>query len=238
MQMACTTLSIKEVTRKTKMTTFLIILFGIWTYPIISFIVLWLTKNQLVLRKKLLITSSILTVLAFLGFLSNISTTLSNLDWLLVSTIYLTISLALAWTQFQKNKILRVLGIIAMLLVFGVGYLSGTIGAVGVGFIVGEYDTEYEKWLGDGIIYKESILGNAVSDHRGKKVEIYKTISWLPLIEWRTQVSEYNEYITIMTTPLTVGYKPEKNKIYLSASMWWEHDKKYINWTDTLIIKK
>lgn len=220
------------------MTIFLIILIGLWTYPIIRFIVMWLTKNRLELRKQLFIASGILTALAFFGLATNISTTLSELDWLVVSTIYLTISLALAWTQFQKNKILKVFGIIAMIFVFGVGYLSGTIGALGVGFVVGEYDTEYEKWLGDGIIYKESTLGNAVSDHRGKKVEIYKTISWFPLVEWRTEVKEYKEYITIMTTPLTINYKPEDNKIYLSASMWWEHDKKYINWADTLTIKK
>jgi len=220
------------------MTTFLIILIGLWTYPIISFIVLWLTKNRLELRRQLIIASSILTALAFFGLATNISTTLSELDWLIVSTIYLTISLTLAWTQFQKNKILKVFGIIAMVLVFGVGYLSGTIGALGVGFVVGEYNTEYEEWLGGGIIYKESTLGNAVSDHRGKKVEIYKTISWLPLIEWRREVKEYKEYITIMTTPLTIDYKPENNKIYLSASMWWEHDKKNIIWADTLIINK
>lgn len=220
------------------MTTFLIILIGLWTYPIVSLIVLWLTKNRLLLRKQLIVASSILTVLTLLGLATNISTTLSEFDWLMVSTIYLTISLALTWTLFQKNKILKVVGIIAIVLVFGVGYLSGTIGALGVGFVVGEYDTEYEKWLGDGIIYKESILGNAVSDHRGKKVEIYKTISWLPIIEWGTYVKEYKEYSTITTTPLTINYKPEDNKIYLSASMRWEKDKKYINWADTLTIKK
>jgi hypothetical protein len=220
------------------MTKFLIILIGLWTYPIISFIVLWLIKNRLELRRQLIIASAILTALAFFGLATNISTTLSELDWLVVSTIYLTISLALAWTQFQKNKILKVLGIIVMVLVFGVGYLSGTIGVLGVSFVVGEYDTEYEEWLADGIIYKESILGNAISDHRGKKIEIYKTISWLPLIEWRTEVKEYKEYITIITTPLTIDYKPEDNKIYLSASIWWEHDKKQINWTDTLTTNK
>jgi hypothetical protein len=220
------------------MTAFLIILFGLWTYPIISFIVFRLTKNRLKLRRQLIVTSSVLTVLAFLGLLTNISTTISELDWLIVSTIYLTISLLLAWTQFQKNRILKVFGIIATVLIFSIGYFSGTLGALGVGFIVGEYDTEYEKWLIDGIIYKESTLGNAVSDHRGKKVEIYRTISWLPLIEWRTDIRKYNQYITIMTTPLTIDYKPKDNIILLSASMWWEHDKKNINWADTITIKK
>lgn len=219
------------------MTTYLIILIGLWTYPIISFIILWLTKNRLVLRRQLIIASVFLTVLAFFGLATNISTTLSELDWLVVSTIYLSISLALAWTQSQKNKILKVFGFIAMVLVFSVGYLLGTIGALGVGFAVGEYDTEYEEWLGDGIIYKESTSGNAISDHRGKKVEIYRTISWLPLIEWRTDVKEYEEYIAIETTPLTVDYKPEYNKIYLSASMWQEQDNKYLTWSDTLTIE-
>jgi len=78
------------------MTTFLIILIALWTYPSISFIVLRLTKNRLELRRQLIIASGILTVLAFFGLATNISTTLSELDWLVVSTIYLTISFALA----------------------------------------------------------------------------------------------------------------------------------------------
>jgi hypothetical protein len=55
-----------------------------------------LTKNRLELRRQLIIASGILTVLAFFGLATNISTTLSELDWLVVSTIYLTISFALA----------------------------------------------------------------------------------------------------------------------------------------------
>ena len=101
------------------MIEWLIVLIGLWTYPIISFVVIRLTKNRLKLRKQIIIVSSILTVLAFLGLLTNISTTLSALDWVIVSTIYLTISLVLVWTQFQKNKILKVIGIIAMIFVFG-----------------------------------------------------------------------------------------------------------------------
>lgn len=220
------------------MTSFLIILIGLWAYPVLSFIVLWLTRNRLKLRRQLIIATCILNALAFFGLATNISTTLTELDWLLVSTIYLTISLALAWTQFQKNKIVEIFGIIGMFLTFGFGYFSGTVGALGVGFIVGKYDYEYEKHLGNGIIYKESSLGNAVSDHRGKKVEIYKTIPLLPLIEWRAEVKTYYDYITIITTPLSIDYKPDENKIYLSASMWQEKNKKFIHWADTLTIKK
>lgn len=217
---------------------FLIILLGLWAYPIISLLLFRFTKNRLGLRKQVFFVSSILTLLALFGLLTNISTTLSELDWLIFSAIYFTISLVLIWTQFQKNKLLKVFGLVAMFIVFGFGYLSGTIGILGVGFVIGEYDTEYEDWLGTGIIYKESLLGNAISDHRGKKVELYRTIPWFPILEWRIQEKVYNEYVAMVSTPLTVDYKPKEKKIYLSASMWSEHNKRYMNWADTLTIKK
>jgi hypothetical protein len=191
-----------------------------------------------------------LTALAFFGLLTDISTTLSELDWIIVSTIYLTISLVLVWTQFQKNKILKIIGIIAIIIVFGIGYLFGTIGVIGVGFIVGECTVDYEKRLENGIIYKESRLGNAISNHRGKKVEIYKTIPWFPIIEWKILSKEYYCYFSfptnnnyevidfdVVTAIPTIEYKSTENRIYLSVSKWSEREKKQINWADTLTIK-
>lgn len=122
-----------------------------------------------------------------------------------------------------------------MAFTFGLGYISGTVGALGVGFVVAEYDTDTEKWLGDGLIYKETSLGNAISDYRGKRVEIYKTISWFPILEWRTQKKEYFNLITY-GNKLTVEYKPTENKIFLSTSMLWGKDKHTENWADTLIL--
>jgi hypothetical protein len=217
---------------------FLIILLGLWAYPIISLLLIQFTKKRLSLRKPVFVVSSVLTLLALFGLLTNISTTLSELDWVIFSTIYFTISLVLVWTQFQKNKLLKVLGFIAMFIVFAFGYLSGTIGALGVGFVVGEYDTEYEKWLGNGIIYKESLLGNAISDHRGKKVELYKTITWLPFIEWKIQEKTYTEYVRCMSTPSTINFNSKDNKVYIYGSMWSEQDEKHIYWNDTLTVGK
>ena len=130
------------------------------------------------------------------------------------------------------------MGFIAIFIVFGFGYLSGTIGALGVGFVIGEYDTEYEDWVGGGIIYKESLVGNAVADHRGKKVELYKTIPWLPILEWKIQEKTYTEYVRCVSTPSIINYKPKDNKIYLSGSMWSEQDQKNIYWNDTLIVEQ
>jgi hypothetical protein len=121
-----------------------------------------------------------------------------------------------------------------MLIVFGLGYFSATAGILGVGLLTTQYETDREVWLGDGLIYKENGLGNAITpDTRGKKVEIYKTFKWLPIIEWRISEKSYYNVITYLN-PLTVDYKPSKHKIYLSAAMQWGKDKKIINWSDTL----
>jgi hypothetical protein len=44
-------------------------------------------------------------------------------------------------------------------------------------------------------------------------------------------------FLIMLIGLLAVEYKPEKKEIYLSASMWWEHDMKYINWSETLTIE-
>ena len=216
------------------MTTWLITLIALWTYPIIGFILVRLTKKKPMLRKNLLWFCAVTVFVSAFGLLTNISTTLIEIDWLILSSVYLTIC-TLLWLGFElKNKIMKIISVLAMTCVFGIGYISGTIGALGVGFVTAEFTPETEKWLGDGLIYKETTLGNAVSDNRGKRVEIYKTIFWLPIIEWRIENKVYEKYITIMTSPLTVDYKPDEKKIYLSASMWWENERKQEEWSDTL----
>jgi hypothetical protein len=193
------------------------------------------TKDKPVIRKRVFYVSFLLTGLSLFGLLTNISTTLSALDWILVSSCYLTVSFVLWWTQFQGNKLLKILGILAMIFIFGLGYLLGTIGALGVAFAVGEYETDTERWLGDGLIYKESSLGNAISDYRGKRVEIYKTISWMPIVEWRIQKKEYFNFITY-GNKLNIDYQPTENKIYLSTSSLTGKDRHTERWADTLIL--
>lgn len=219
------------------MSAFLVILTGLWLYPVMSYVAMRLTQKRPGWQRKLLIGASLLTCITILGLLTDVSTTWSRFDWWMVSTVYFTISLLLFWFFFQKNKILKTVAGITMGLVWGVGYSAATIGVLGLGFIVSDYETDYEQWLGDGLVYKESRLGNAVSDQRGKKVEVYQTISWFPFVEWRKQVKVYDELITLTTTPLTVVYKPESNYLVLNASRWQEKEQAYVYWTDSLRIK-
>jgi len=214
----------------------LIILGGLWTYPIITYFLFRLTSKRLIIRKYIFITTVAVAILCILGLLTNISTTVSEFDWLFITSFYFLTCLTLWWTQFQLNKVVKIIGVIIMFIVFGLGYFSSTVGALGVGFVTAEYETDREKWLDNGVIYKELTLGNAISDHRGKKVEINKTIKWFPVIEWRLQDKTYNNLITYGNS-LTVDYKPEKKKIYLSVSTKWGKDNKIYNWGDTLYLE-
>jgi hypothetical protein len=213
----------------------IITLLGLWIYPILSLILLQLTKNRPKARKIVYYVSISMTGLAIFGLLTSISTTHSIIDWIFVSSIYLTITLMLGWTLFQPRKWIEIIGIVLMFIVYGIGYLSGTIGALGVGFVIGEFETSNEIWLKNGIIYKECTLGNAIADYRGKRVEIYKTISWVPFIEWRTQEKEYYDVIPYLNK-LSVEYKEKEKQIILSTT-----DERVIGksefWTDTLTLK-
>lgn len=219
------------------MMTWLIILISLWTYPIITLVLARLTKNRFTFRKRLIKLTLIVTGLSIIGLITNISTTIKAVDWILVTSIYFSVCLFLWLIYFHKNRILKVFAIIGMVGVYSLGYISGTVGALGVGFVSAEYDTNVEKWVGNGLIYKETTLGNAISDYRGKRVEIFKTISWFPILEWRILHKEYYNFITY-GNDLNVDYHPDTKTIYLSASEYWGKNHELEIWSDTLRLKE
>lgn len=197
------------------MTIFLIILFALWVYPLISFIVIRQTRNKQKLRKWILYVSFTLTGLTLLGLLTGVSTTSSIFDWLMVSNIYLSITHVLCWALFESNKLLNIVSFIAITCIYGVGFTYGSAGAVVIGFVISDYETKKEEWFDGGIIYKEFLVGNVIAQVRGRRVEIYKTLSWLPIIEWRKQKKEYFNFVTVFHE-FTINYEPNKQIIYLS----------------------
>jgi hypothetical protein len=214
----------------------IIILGAIWCYPIITYFLLWFTRKNTLLRKRIVYTSLIITGLTAIGILTDISTTVAAIDWILLTSIYFTFTLLLWLTLFIKNKLIRIPAIIIAGIIFGVCYLMGSVGALGIGFVAYGFETRKEQWLTDGIIYKETPLGNALSDYRGKKVEIYKTIPWFPIIEWKTQTKKYYNLIVYQKT-LHTDYRPAEKKLYLSASMRWVPKGTVYYFADTLSIR-
>jgi hypothetical protein len=188
---------------------------AIWVYPFLSYFILKFTKNRIPLRYKILKWTFIASILAVFGFLIEISFTLSTLNWFLFSTIYLSICHLLNITQFQSNKVIKIFGSIVSFFIYGLGFTIGSVGILGIGFIIGDVDIDEDIWLNNGLIYKQFNIGNALSDNRGTRVEINKTISFFPLIEWKKQEKMYWG-VTTYENPINVRYDESKRKIFLS----------------------
>ncbi|SFA50905.1 hypothetical protein SAMN04488511_109206 [Pedobacter suwonensis] len=219
------------------MNPFSITLTALWIYPILSLIFFALTKKIPKIRQWVLKISIILTVLTILALLFKLSTISITVNWLLVSAFYLCLSLILWWSQFQPNKFLKITGTLLMIGTFGIGYLSGTLGILGVGFIVADFETDKVKKLDDDIIYKEYSIGNAISDYRGTRVEIYKTVAWLPVFEYQIIKKEYYNVIAY-PDEIKVSYEPNKHIIYLSANIISLNDGGREKWSDSINLNK
>ncbi|MEH3111884.1 hypothetical protein [Pedobacter terrae] len=218
------------------MNPFSITLTALWAYPILSLIFFALTKRKPKTRKWLISISIALTVLTTLALLFKVSTISVPLNWLLVSGFYLSLSLILWWSQFQPNKFLKIIGTFLMISTFGIGYLSGTLGILGVGFIVADFESDAEKKLSNGIIYREHSIGNAISDYRGTRVEIYKTVEWLPVFEYQIIQKEYYDVIAY-PNEIKVSYEPNKHIVHLSATIISLNDGRKEKWNDSIVVK-
>jgi len=218
------------------MNPFSITLVALWAYPILSLIFFALTKKKPKTRQWVVKISIILTVLTTLALVFKLSTISIMVNWLLVSGFYLYLSLILWWSQFQPNKFLKIIGTLLMISTFGIGYLSGTLGILGVGFIVADFEADAEKKLSDDIIYRERSIGNAISDYRGTRVEIYKTIAWLPVFEYQIIQKEYYDVIAY-PNEIKVSYEPNKHIVHLSASIISLNDGGREKWSDSIKLK-
>jgi len=214
---------------------FIIILLARWTYPILGFILVRYTEPKGTFRKWIVSVTIGFSILAIVGYLSKVSTTSTELDWVLFTIPYFLISVIL-WSAFYfYNKVVKYIGLVMMILTFGLGYLAGSIGILGVGFVIGYSLTDSEKWFENGVIYKESALGNAVSDSRGKRVTISKTTPWLPIIEWQLESREYSGR-AVYKNILDVEYDSKKKEFYLSTTDQFSEPPEL--WSDTLKILK
>ncbi len=217
------------------MTEWLIILISLWTYPIITYMIAKGTKKIIITKNKVLIYSIIIAIISVICYFAKVSTTLDFIDWILFTSIYFTICLFLWIVNLHSKTLLKITTGVIMLFVFGIGYFSSTIGALGVGFVLSSEVPKTVKKIDSNLIYKETVLGNAISDYRGKKIEVYKTFSWFPLFEWRIKVKNYYDIITYGEF-LKTKYVKTTKILYLETSEPFEMDKKII-WKDSIKIE-
>ncbi|MFN7116557.1 MAG: hypothetical protein ACK4TA_07125 [Saprospiraceae bacterium] len=156
-----------------------------------------------------------------------------TLDWWLFTQIYFTISLVLWLGWYQKIRLLKWISGAGMLCIFGFGYLSATVGILGMGFIMTEYTPTFKKNISDKLVYAETRLGSAVSDYRGKKVEVYQQLAF-PLLERQILQKNYYDWL-FFAEEWKIQYNPAEQKIYLSAVR--KQNDKIYSFADILQVK-
>lgn len=213
----------------------IIVLIAIWLYPVLAWLYLYLTRKTPWKRKKVILCIAVVAVISVIGAVTGISTTLSLLDWLLLTSSYLLLMLGLFLMAFHKG-VFKIPGIILTSLVLFINYTLGSAGFVGVALAIDARSCNKEVWLDDGLIYKEFREGNVLTDYRRLKVELYHTFPWFPLIEWKVQEDIFNSYIAY-GNKLLIDYNKDKREIHLSTSMRFPQRDTTYYWADTVFIR-
>jgi hypothetical protein len=162
---------------------FYIIIISLLLHPILAKTVLLSFKNNPKEIKKVIFAFVGSSLLIILSMILGVSTTSSTIDFILFFSVYFSISLLLLRLYSFKNKAVKIFAGVLQFCVFGIGYLSCTIGILGVGLISNDFRVDREIIFTDGIVYRQYSLGSAPGDYHGIQVSIQKRIKWLPGFE-------------------------------------------------------
>jgi hypothetical protein len=215
------------------MDIFWILLVSLWFYPILAKLSLYLTKGSLKARKYFIAIPLSIATIVLLSFLTGISTTSEDLDFFLISIIYLSVSQLLFLAYTFKNVVIKIISGFAMACVFFLGYTLSTIGFLGLGMIAMPLQTTRAVRLSDKLVFKQHNLGNAISDYRGIEITLFKNYAWLPGIERQIFEKSYNEDIlfkgekvpantkkpTLYSNNFNISYIAAKQLVILSDSV-------------------
>ena len=218
------------------MTAYIYITSSLLLYPIVGLFAVRLTNKIPKTQKKIVWTLSIVSILVIFGLLAHIITISQNLNWFLVTSIYLTISVLLWLTQSATKVAIKNTGRILRFAIFGIGYLAATFGFVFVLLASFDLDTDQRKWLTDDLIYKERNIGQGPDPSvRLKKVEVYKTVSLLPLFAYRIQAKTYDEWDLPLKKNLDVSFSNKNQTLYLTSVV---SGYKVFNFADSINLKE
>lgn len=212
---------------------FSLTLFVLLVYPFITLEVIRRNRSKPIMRRRILKICISTTAIIVLALALDISTTSELVDWILASSIYFTCCI-LIWTAiYDRNGLLKGIGILCSVVVFGLALLSCTIGLLGLGLIIGEVIPDNHISLQDGIIVKEYYNGNAISDSRATTIEVFQTIPWLPVVEWRKVKKRY-EWLELKDN-VQADFDASKQILTLKGIETTPGTKQYKHWQDIII---
>lgn len=217
------------------MALFIAVLIALLVYPVSGMLSISLTKQNLVLRKKLIAVPLIISLITLLGMLMGISTVSSTLNGILATVIYLSFSQLLFLIYSIKRLVIKITATVIMIAVFGLGYITATIGILGLGFVIGDIEPDRVISLNDGILYRQYNQGNAISDYRNIEIVISKKIKFLPFLAHDIFSKHYaEEFHYSNTVNLELQKKGEPALYSVDFPVKYNADKKQIVLLDSI----
>jgi hypothetical protein len=214
------------------MSAYMYITLSLLLYPVIGYYLVRLTKAKPFLGKLMVRTLTITSVLIVLFGLAHTITISQNLNWFLITSVYLTISILLWLTQFSGNRVIKKLGKGIRMLSFGFGYLAATLGFFFIMIVSLQLDTDQRKWLTDDLIYKERNIGQGPDPSlRLKEVEVFQRVKWFPLLATRIIAKTYDDWDGLLGKQLDVSYSQSDETLYLQSFI---HGGKTTPWKDAI----
>ena len=213
------------------MTIYLYITASLILSPLLGWLITRKIKNYHALNKIgiiFFVFSSAVIVFSLAHFIT-IST---GLNWFLLTSVYFTVSLLLFLTKFQKNRLIRIGGQSARGVIFGFGYLIAVLGFLFVMLWSNERTSVQKEWLTSDLIYFERNIGAGPDPGiREKKIEVFKTIRWFPILARRIYAKTYDEWNFSIQRVLDIRFSENDQILYLAIG---NGDKKFHAFSDTI----
>lgn len=215
------------------MKPFLIVLGALWIYPILSLFIMLPLRERPKARKVFLIIFAIPALIATIGFFSGYSTVNENTDWYFVSSIYFFICLLIWRLALHSRTWIKVIGILFAVITFGVAYFNASVGVLGIAFVMSEYEHEGKIALTDNLSYTENVIGNATSDYRGKRIEIFSSPQTFSFLEHSVYERSYTD-IQQFAHPVKAVYDSTENAVIFSIPKQRKGKYRMKGWSDTV----
>ena len=214
------------------MSAYLCISLSLLVYPIIGYFLVQFARIKPFLQRLMMGTLFLTSISVLSAVLTHTITISQNLNWFLITSGYLTVSVLLWLTKFSGSSMMFSLGKGLRILIFGFGFLAATAGIFFTVIVSLHFDTDQRKWLTNDLVYQERNIGQGPDPSiRLKEIEIFKRVNWLPFLATRIKAKTYDDWDGLLGSNLDVTYSQAKETIFLRSA---EQEDGQVPWADTI----
>lgn len=200
------------------MTAYFYITFSLLLFPLLGKFLLTKTLDFPKLRKPIILMLCLTTLVTLISIETHFATISENVNWLFVTLMYLTLAVLLWWMESASGMVVKKIGVISRYVIFGIGYFIAVFGFFFILMASEELEPDQTIWLDKNLIYIERNIGQGPDpSERLKKIELYKTVPYLPFVMYRFKTRTYDEWSFPLQQQLTVSYVKQKGIIFLES---------------------